>query len=63
MYGTLKWVAFQPMSAEEGEPVFVMQVHVAPLVLEIDQQHITEILAAVDEALQPFQSPQATEER
>lgn len=40
-----------------------MQVHVAPLVLEIDQQHITDILAAISQAMQPFQSSHSTERR
>ncbi len=40
-----------------------LQVHVSPLVLEIDQQHIMDILAAVNQALQPFQNPHSTNKR
>ncbi len=43
--------------------VGLLQVHTAPLVLEIDQQHITDILAALNEAMQPFQGPHTTEKR
>ena len=40
-----------------------MQVHVAPAVLEIDQQHVTDIMAAVGRALQPFPALSAAADR
>ncbi len=51
------------MRCAGGSEVGLLQVHTAPLVLEIDQQHIADILAAINEAMQPFQGPHTTEKR
>lgn len=43
--------------------VMLLQVHLAPAVLEVDQQHVTDILAAVRGVLQPFPSLSAAADR
>ena len=43
--------------------VMFAQVHLAPAVLEVDQQHVTDILAAIRGVLQPFPSLSAAAER